>query len=317
MKAEVSAQHSLEERVAAERVAAVIVSYRPDIKTFFDLLDSLRGQVEVSIIVDNGSGEEFERMVVARAEPTEVFISLSRNMGIGEAQNVGVARARSLAATQVIFFDHDSRPDAGMVHTLQASLAWLVGQGRKVASIGPSYVDERQMGAAVFVRVRGVSLSRCHEPELGSAVSVDHLIASGCLVPVPVLDDIGLMRADLFVDYVDIEWGLRAKSKGYENFGCFDALMHHSLGDAPIKVMGKAYPARSPLRHYYTFRNAVLVSRLSYVPINWKWANGINIALKFVFYALFAQHRLSQVKMMSLGLLHGLRGRTGALYAET
>jgi rhamnosyltransferase len=311
MNTQVQQAVSVAEDTAVECVVALIVSYRPDMKTLLNLLDSLRGQVDVSVVVDNGSADEVKSGLAARAASNEEFIALGSNQGIAQAQNVGIARARELGATQVIFFDHDSCPDNGMVGALQASLRWLGGQGRKVASIGPCYVDERQGKAPVFVRVRGISLTRCAEPELGDVVAVDHLIASGCLVPMSVLDDVGVMKNDLFIDYVDVEWGLRAQSKGYENFGCFSASMQHSLGDAPIVVLGQAYPARSPQRHYYTFRNAVLLSRLSYVPINWKWAHGLKTVLKFVFYALFAKPRLQQVKMMSLGLWHGFIGRTG------
>jgi rhamnosyltransferase len=295
----------------ADRVVALIVSYHPDIKTLHRLLDSLYGQVDLSIVIDNGSGDEVRSAMAVRAGTSEEFIALGTNQGIAQAQNVGIARARELGATQLVFFDHDSCPAEGMVKALRDSLSWLGTRGRRVGSIGPCYTDERQGSVPVFVRVRGCSLMRCAEPELGDVVAVDHLIASGCLIPMAVLDDVGCMRSDFFIDYVDVEWGLRAQSMGYENFGCFSARMRHSLGDDPIMVMGTAYPARSPLRHYYTFRNAVLVSRLRYVPRNWKWANGSRTVLKFVFYALFSKARLQQVKMMSLGLWHGLVGRTG------
>ncbi|MEC5385585.1 glycosyltransferase family 2 protein [Uliginosibacterium sp. H3] len=293
-----------------DRVVALIVSYNPDVNTLQRLLDSLQGQVDVSIVVDNGSRDDIGLAAMVRTEGEEL-IALGRNMGIAHAQNVGIARARELGATQLVFFDHDSCPADGMVKALRTSLHWLGTQGRRVGSIGPSYVDERQGSVPVFVRVRGLSLTRCAKPELGDVVAVDHLIASGCMIPMAVLNDVGDMRSDLFIDYVDVEWGLRAQSMGYENFGCFSAWMQHSLGDDPIIFRGAAYPARSPLRHYYTFRNAVLVSRLSYVPGAWKCANGLRTAQKFVFYALFGKSRLQQLKMMTLGLWHGLMGRTG------
>jgi rhamnosyltransferase len=44
-----------------------------------------------------------------------------------------------------------------------------------------------------------------------------------------VLDVVGGMNDSLFIDYVDIEWCLRAKNLGYEILGCYRALMNHYL----------------------------------------------------------------------------------------
>jgi len=174
-------------------------------------------------------------------------------------------------------------------------------------------MDERQENPPPFIRVNKLSLTRRLVPEVCRCASVDYLIASGCLIPMAVLDEVGVMNAGLFIDYVDIEWGQRARSKGYENFGCFAAKMHHSLGDEPIWFCGKAYPAHSPLRHYYLFRNALHLYKMRHIPLDWKLADAWRLLLKFGFYSLLAKPRWQQFKMMSLGLLHGLAGRTGKL----
>lgn len=293
------------------RIIAVIVSYRPEIDVLTRLLDLIRDQVAQIVIVDNGSGDAFRAWATQRDALNEHILFLDHNLGIAEAQNRGVAQARALGATHVILFDHDSAPERDMIGKQMACLQRLEAEGQRVASVGPCYLDDRQANPPPFIRVRGLQLKRCLAPETGDAVSVDYLIASGCLMPMSVLDEVGLMDAGLFIDYVDIEWGQRARSKGYRNFGCFSARMHHSLGDEPIRFLGAAYPARSPLRHYYMFRNAVLLYRMKHVPTDWKWADGFRLLLKFGFYTLFATPRLKHFGMMSKGLLHGLLGRTG------
>jgi len=67
----------------------------------------------------------------------------------------------------------------------------------------------------------------------------------------------------------------------------------------------------TPLRHYYHFRNAVLLLKERWVPGNWKLANGWRMYLKYFFYSLFAKPRFLHWRMMTLGLWHGLRGITG------
>lgn len=125
------------------------------------------------------------------------------------------------------------------------------------------------------------------------------------------LDAVGHMSDALSIDYVDIAWGLRAKQRGYQSFCVCNASMLYSLGDKPIHFLGKQLPTRSPLRHYYHFRNAVWLYRQAGFPLNWKLVDAWKLFLKYGFYTLFAQPRLKKFKMMTLGMWHGLRGRLG------
>lgn len=295
-----------------QNVVAVVVTYHPELSVLFRLLDGLSVQVDAVVIVDNGSGEALHEAVRTRSRPTEVFVSFGENRGIATAQNAGIARARELDATHVVLFDHDSNPSSDMLAHLLTCMLRLESEGHRVASVGPCYMDDRQDNPPPFIQVRGLSLTRCLRPDGGDAVAVDYLIASGCLMPMAALADIGEMDAALFIDYVDIEWGQRARSKGYQNFGCFSAHMQHSLGDEPIRFLGTSYPARSPLRHYYMFRNAVLLYRMKHIPSDWKWADCMRLVLKYGFYTLFAKPRRKHLAMMTKGVWHGLLGRAGA-----
>ena len=43
------------------------------------------------------------------------------------------------------------------------------------------------------------------------------LISSGCLIPLSAIDTIGEMDEELFIDHVDTDWFLRAKSLAHES----------------------------------------------------------------------------------------------------
>jgi rhamnosyltransferase len=45
-----------------------------------------------------------------------------------------------------------------------------------------------------------------------------------------VFSDVGLMREGFFVDYVDTEWGLRAKTIGLDICGVFSVQMQYRMG---------------------------------------------------------------------------------------
>ena len=298
------------------KVFAVVITYHPDLMVLLRLLRNLEGQVAGIILVDNGSDLDLAEWC-ANAGLVDVHVRLlGENQGIAAAQNVGLMHARSLEATHVVLFDHDSLPALDMVARLVACEQALLAEGWRVASVGACYKDERQENPPPFVRVVGGRLQRCAQPELvGDALRVDYIIASGALIPLAVIDAVGGMNEGLFIDYVDIEWGLRARAHGYENFGCFSALMAHSLGDEPIFFLGKAYPSHSPLRHYYLFRNELLLYRMRHIPSHWKWCSWRRGLLRLGFYLLFARPRGRQLKMILLGLVHGLMGRTGKLGA--
>lgn len=288
------------------RVAAVVVSYQPDFGILTKLLDALVRQVALTVIVDNGSTSNVVSYV-KRFSPRQVtLIQLDRNMGIAHAQNRGIEFAREQKAHFVLFMDQDSVPEEGMAQ----KLLWAAIE-KKAGAVGPRYLDPRHENPPPFIRIRGLRLERVPCPTPHAVVPVDYLVASGCLIPMTVLDRVGGMREDLFIDFVDIEWGLRARRFGYQSYGICGAGMSHCLGSEPIRFFNFKFPVHSPLRHYYHFRNAVLLTKEPSLPGNWKLVNGWRMCLKYFFYTLFAFPRHDHWRMMSLGVMHGMQGRTG------
>ena len=300
--------------IEREDIGAVIVTFNPDFPALARLLDSLLSQVGAIVIVDNGSSDDValwiqEHLPVLCA----TTVLLGDNFGIAAAQNYGISLLEGRGSKAVVLFDQDSEPAPDMISKLAGAWARQSARGKKVAALGPRYIDERQGNPPPFIQIKGIRVLRqtCSEPE--SEVEVDYLIASGCLIPMEVLETVGGMREDLFIDYVDIEWGMRARKAGYQSFGVCAAWMKHDLGDEPIVFMGRKLPLHSPVRHYYHFRNAVFLYRLDTLPLQWKVADGWRLILKYGFYTLFAAPRYKHWWMMTKGVWHGIRGRMGRL----
>jgi rhamnosyltransferase len=121
------------------------------------------------------------------------------------------------------------------------------------------------------------------------------------------------MDDSLFIDFVDLEWCVRARSKGYSVLGAPALRLKHELGGEPVKVFGRSYPGHSAVRHYYLFRNAIALIRRSYVPWSWKSTELVKMPVRLAIYALFMQPRMAHLRLSLLGIWHGLMGRTGAL----
>jgi rhamnosyltransferase len=292
-------------------VFAVIVTFNPTLASLDALVRQLLPQVSGALIVDNGSEVDIAAWHAQRAYQHLDLHLIGKNLGIGAAQNIGVAEARRRGARSVLLSDQDSRPAPDMVYQLRKTAQQLTQSGVRVAAVGPRYLDARRNNPPPFTRVNAWRLERlrCDSPD--SVVEVDHVIASGCLIPMEAVEAVGDMREDMFIDYVDIEWGLRAQRGGYRSFGACAAGMEHSLGDTPIRFLGKPYTLHTPLRHYYRFRNAVWLYRQRHVPLQWKVVDGVRLAAKYLFYSLFARPQLAHCRMMTVGVLHGLRSRLG------
>lgn len=305
-------------------VLAVVVTYNPEQPKFTKLLRALRPQVSRVVIVDNGSEAGARRWMESLA-PTGPdggtpidWIWLGENLGIAAAQNAGIERIRGLAAQErrpvaILLMDHDSIPAQDMVAELVGALERLQAQGRPVAAVGANYVDARKDSPPPFIRVRGLKVERLPCPTRDTICEPDYLIASGSLIPLATLDAVGLMDPTLFIDYVDTEWGLRARHAGYQCHGVCSARMMHDLGEEPIRFAGRSIAVHSATRRYYMYRNALLLYRRAYLPLRWKINDGIRMAVRLCFYAVFARPRGQHLRMMTRGIVDGLRGIGGRL----
>jgi rhamnosyltransferase len=294
-------------------VCAVVVTYRPDCARLEQLLSVLTRSVGAVVVADNGSPSLDDRYLVKRF-PSLIFKKLDVNEGIAVAQNVGIVLAKSLGASHVLFLDQDSVPEEGMVSRLYAALQKLENGGCRAACVGPRVRFPGSRDLSRFVRLGwfGGRQDRCRDA--AGTVECDVLISSGTLVPLRVLDDVGVMEERLFIDQVDTEWCLRARSKGYRIFGVCGAVLEHSLGEHAYRVWigrWRRLPRHKPFRYYYIFRNTVLLFRRSYVPPKWTLYHLRWLLALFLAYGIFARPRSGELGMMLRGIAHGVRGITG------
>jgi rhamnosyltransferase len=299
------------------RVAAVVVAHRPDRATFAALLAALDGQVELTVVVDNGNGEGIEGLTHPSLHER---LDMHGNAGVAAAQNAGIRHALARGATHVLFLDHDSVPAAQMVERLLAAVDDLARRGERVAAVGAEYRDGRHATPSPFVDMGWWGFRRKPLTTAGEAqpVSVAFLISAGSLVPTAALEAVGLMDERLFIDYVDVEWCLRARGQGWTCWGMPGAHLEHRLGDAalewrgrPLRVLGRTLPVRQPHRHYFMFRNGVWLVLHGAMPLRWKLLESKRLAAAFAAFALFAERRGEQVRAMARGTLDGIRGRFG------
>lgn len=290
---------------------SLIITYNPEHARLRLVLDSLLPQVDGVLIVDNASSNSIEHALQFYSNSVCIR-KLSENVGIAKAQNIGIQWLRQQNAEYVLLMDHDSVPAPDMVVSLLSSYKRLLECDMPIAVVGPMYADRRFSDHSPFIRIENLKLRRLQCEPGHVFVEVSYLVASGNLIRISTFDVVGEMNEDLFIDYVDIEWCLRASSMGLKSYGVCNAYMDHYLGDQPIVIMSKKYPSRSPLRHYYMFRNAIYLYGLNQYPLNWKIVDGVKLILKYFFYCLLGRPSGWQhCKMMTVGIFHGFLRRMG------
>lgn len=286
--------------------AIVIVTYFPDSRVTSKVI-GMSKLVDLVYVVDNTpeNGSGFTTDVI----PSNVSIlALGENKGIATALNHGADLAFKDGADFVFFFDQDSNPDQSMIDTLITVSSGFVDSN--VAVVGPAYFDTRLAKKAPFITFKQGRL--CRVPAEGDKlIEADYLITSGSIISRKSWECIGPHDDSLFIDYVDIEWCLRAKSLGWRVIGVPYVVMEHTLGDEPISVFGKKLPVHSPIRHYYFFRNCISLLRRDYIPTGFKVRELCFLPIRFFVYAFFTKNKLSHITKMSKGLLDGILSKSG------
>ncbi|MCH0696304.1 glycosyltransferase family 2 protein [Escherichia coli] len=250
-------------------VTAILVTFNPELNIFHKVIDSLSSQIQNIIVVDNSSKNRQEFGSFLNQSNGIIVLPQENNIGLAAAQNIGIKYAKDiLNSTHIILFDQDSIIEPNFVLNLINEEIKLKNEGYKIAAIGPSFYDPENNKIYPATLYCGPFIRKVMLGE--RPVEATFLIASGCLINMDVIKHIGYMLEDLFIDYIDVEWSLRAKKFGYKLFITSKSSMAHSIGDKRISFFGRTISCHSPLRRYYLVRNSFKMLRLPYVPIGYK-----------------------------------------------
>ncbi len=290
----------------AKDICAVAVTYHPDPELPERLGQVLR-QVGALVIVDNASGEASAKMLRAlAADPSIMLVWNSDNLGVASALNIGIRRAASLGFTWVLLLDQDTRVDPDMVRTLLAVHAAFPGRDR-LAVLGSGYREVNADGAC-----------QGEGPEIAGDPweEVPSVITSGSLIPLAAHAAVGAFRDEFFIDHVDTEYCLRARTKGYRVIRTRRAVMSHAIGAITrhsVLWMRKWTFNHSPERRYYFVRNDTVMLRESGRYALGSWAlkslgRSVRLCKRIL---LYERMKARNIGAVAQGWWHGVRGRMG------
>ena len=293
-------------------IAAIIVVFEAALEDLAKTLERLLPQVDLIILADNNVQAHHKNTTSAlldRYQTTQgklVHLDIGYNSGVATALNLGVTQAKQQGCSHAVLFDQDSVPDPNMIAHLLAALDQLAGQNPCV--VGPAYQCCNTRRHSFALQRSTFGWRRLSTYSALHPLSTEMLISSGSLFSLATYEHIGPFDESLFIDHIDTDWCLRARSLGIELFIIPKAQMSHNLGAYAQRIWwgGWRYlPIHSPPRLYFMFRNSLALYRRQHAYFGWILFDLRRLVLVLSIHLLY--HRsTAPLASASRGLWHGL-----------
>jgi rhamnosyltransferase len=293
---------------------AVVVTYKPNFELLKKNLLSLIPQINRIFICDNTEDENgnLKNEDIKSISDKLELVALHKNLGIAEATNRGIQRALDDKAAWVLTSDQDTIYPADYLASFEKNLPLIPIVQNQIAAVAPLYYDRNTKMQAGFVFFDGAN-TFVDTPETVNTV-IFQSIASGMMINASLINQIGMMKTELFIDWVDLEWCWRVNSKGFKVIGCKDMKISHCLGDNNAKIFGKVITLRNPIRHYYILRNCVYLSKnADYLPVAYRKTLMKKAWSYFFGYTYLGRPHFKNFKYLCRALNDGKKGIMGKI----
>lgn len=280
-------------------VLAIVITYHPD-SAFTARIQHLTGEVGEILVVDNHSNAASAAMLREASTRFKMRIIWNpENLGIAAALNIGFSHAIANGFKWALLFDQDTVPCEGMLKAL-CEVYRQFPENNRLAIIGSNY------------RSPETGVSRFQVPKSNEPIWIDSkvVITSGSLVSVNAFKVIGPFREDYFIDCIDLEYCLRARSLGYRVILALRPFMLHSIGRPEThRLLWKiVQPANhGPLRRYYMVRNHIALAREYFVyDPRWILLSLIELLKTMIVVCIYEDDKLTKIRYAVRGIRDGV-----------
>ncbi len=282
-------------------IAAVVVLYNPE-SNMLDNILSYINNAEILFVVDNSDKKNETIISVLQENPKIIYQDNKGNQGIAHALNVGCNKAIDHGYDWILTMDQDSSATPYMIEQMVDCLKHF-----------------RSMDNISIVTPFHASSYHVESTSTKPYTEVLAPMTSGNLLNLVVYKQIGPFREELFIDYVDNDYCLRSKTRGYEIIQVNNAILEHKLGDLKQhRILWKTFYStnHSPIRRYYAFRNRIYMINTykNDFPAYCKYERN-RFFIDFIIVLLYEQKKLQKFKMMFLGIRDALRNKYGKFNA--
>lgn len=234
------------------KIGACIITYNPELDVLKKGIESLSNQIEKIIIVDNGSKNIDELEQFCKKYLFVSLIKLNENKGIATATNVALKEFINQHFDFVLTSDQDSNYPSNYIENFKKDNDIL--NDKNIAAFTPVFFDENENDYASIIVKSKLFVKNIKAKD--DFTDVFQAIASGMIINISVLQEIGMMNEDLFIDWVDLEWCWKVHYHGKRIVCCKNLTIHHKLGDSSKNIGYRKVSIRSLVRNYYITRNS-------------------------------------------------------------
>ena len=246
--------------------AAGIVLFNPDNERVYLSINAILAQVDLLILVDNGSDNN-EFIEGLANDDKIILIKNGRNFGIAKALNQMCERALSLGYSWILTLDQDSICPSNL----------LEGFSR--------YVEDRNLGIICPRFEINIALNKVITKSDTPNEFVDFCITSASLTNLFVWEKVGGFNEWLFIDCVDYDYCMKLRIAGYKIFMVNNLVIDHCVGTPTIRKL--PFGQKIVLYNHSTFRNYYIVRNNIYFVR--KYRKEINVSfwiMKFIYFEL-------------------------------
>lgn len=292
--------------LSSPRLCAATVLFGPDPLLLSILLETLATDGCRLIAFANGPLDSGVEHLLTEANNVRL-LRAEVNVGLGAGLNAAIEAAICEGFDSVFLFDQDSSPRPGFLLTMGDRMAGIESSGYRLAVLGPLLVPPE---GSTFLPIKYWRRSaRPGEPP----GAVEFLPTSGSLLSLAAWRDVGPLRADYFIDGIDVEWGYRAWHRGWASVLAEDLELLHRWGEeCPCDAGGPrgVQAARQPEnRLFYYVRNATYGMRLRHMPLKWKLRQILRMAVQIGI--VVSIQRRGGFDLMRCAIADGRAGRLG------
>lgn len=283
------------------KIAAVIVTYNPDIALLVTNIEAVMPQVKEVLVVDNHS-ENIDAIRAALPVNTKIHVE-KKNVGIAKATNDGIKMHETNGFNWVLTLDQDSTVLPDYISQL---------------------VDDEDNGVGMFAPIirNQYEMIKNHHLNLLNAQLIDNVlvyddvydaafqvIASGAVINVEAWRGVGGMDEYLFIDRVDFDFNMKLLLNKYLIVQK-NVLLNHNLGYSfSKKIFSKNITTmnHSAFRKYFIFRNGIIMG--------YRYGNKSkelkNLWRQFIAIVLIEDHKVNKIfkslKGVGDALVHEIR----------
>ena len=294
-------------------VAAVVVIFNPDDR-FKKLLLSVIEQVDKIWIINNQPNFDVDKFITngqVECEDKTTVIENKQNIGLAAAQNQGIKLALADGLDWVLLLDQDSILDKAFVKNMLHA-AHIYDNEEHIGFLTPRHEsDDGSPSVPTYSKGLFLKPKRYHMNLTEIDDSLLFGMASGSFIPNKRFKEIGLMREDFWIDYIDYEFSFRVRKQGYKILGVGGARLNHRLGiTQQIKVLGKtfSYQVHPAFRRYTIYRNRVkVIKEYSMLFPDFLIFEILSIAKDLLKLVLLEDQKFTKLRSIIIGIVDGFK----------